>query len=309
MASDSVHPAEAGLPTLEKLGFATSEASSELVDPNTYLESLTPETVLSIARSWTKTFADHVSSSPPNIEGIMSDLILESKFESAFMRGAATVDDISSVEGVEKTSQQHISAYWRDVLALTWNFRSFESTTNIRKFLNDRLAGAEMKNVRLVEPGSGEEGFHAQALPPNLQKPGPDLAWIQLMFMFDTKVGGGQGVVRLVPQVESKVASDGEPRVVWKAYTILTALMSLNGVVEKDPVVESRTERARGNGKEHSKTVMIIGAGQSGLITGARLKALGVDPEEVVIVDKNERVGDNWRNRYDALKLHDPVCE
>lgn len=35
--------------------------------------------------------------------------------------------------------------------------------------------------------------------------------------------------------------------------------------------------------------------GQSGLNLGARLQSLGLS---CLIVDKNERVGDNWRQRY-----------
>ncbi|KAF8896687.1 hypothetical protein BD779DRAFT_1497248 [Infundibulicybe gibba] len=42
----------------------------------------------------------------------------------------------------------------------------------------------------------------------------------------------------------------------------------------------------------------------SGLEIGARLKSLGVS---CLLIEKNARVGDNWRNRYDALCLHDPV--
>lgn len=49
---------------------------------------------------------------------------------------------------------------------------------------------------------------------------------------------------------------------------------------------------------------MDIGAGQAGLAIAARLKMLGV---KSLIVDKNKRVGDNWRNRYASLVLHDPV--
>jgi hypothetical protein len=41
----------------------------------------------------------------------------------------------------------------------------------------------------------------------------------------------------------------------------------------------------------------------SGLMTAARLKALGVS---CLIVERNSRIGDNWRNRYDALSLHLP---
>ena len=51
---------------------------------------------------------------------------------------------------------------------------------------------------------------------------------------------------------------------------------------------------------------IIIGGGQSGLEIAARLKALDVPS---VVLEKNSRIGDSWRNRYEALCLHDPVCE
>lgn len=38
-----------------------------------------------------------------------------------------------------------------------------------------------------------------------------------------------------------------------------------------------------------------------GLITAARLKAVGV---ESVIVDRLARPGDNWATRYDSLRFH-----
>lgn len=37
---------------------------------------------------------------------------------------------------------------------------------------------------------------------------------------------------------------------------------------------------------------------------GARLRALGIS---CLIVDRNARVGDNWRHRYRTLVTHDPV--
>ncbi len=48
----------------------------------------------------------------------------------------------------------------------------------------------------------------------------------------------------------------------------------------------------------------MIGAGQGGLTSAARLHQLKVP---TLIIDRNERVGDNWRNRYHQLVLHDPV--
>ncbi|KAJ7792195.1 hypothetical protein B0H14DRAFT_2394788, partial [Mycena olivaceomarginata] len=51
-------------------------------------------------------------------------------------------------------------------------------------------------------------------------------------------------------------------------------------------------------------TVLIVGGGQSGLELAGRLKCLDVS---VLVIEKNARVGNNWRNRYEALCLHDPV--
>ena len=50
--------------------------------------------------------------------------------------------------------------------------------------------------------------------------------------------------------------------------------------------------------------VVIIGGGQGGIGLGARLKQLGVP---TIIIEKNPRPGDSWRNRYKSLCLHDPV--
>ncbi|KAI5299229.1 hypothetical protein KEM56_003409 [Ascosphaera pollenicola] len=44
--------------------------------------------------------------------------------------------------------------------------------------------------------------------------------------------------------------------------------------------------------------------GQSGLDTAARLGAYGIS---CLIVERNPRIGDNWRNRYRTLTTHDPV--
>ena len=49
---------------------------------------------------------------------------------------------------------------------------------------------------------------------------------------------------------------------------------------------------------------MIVGGGQGGIALGARLRQLGVP---TIIVERNARPGDSWRNRYKSLCLHDPV--
>jgi len=49
---------------------------------------------------------------------------------------------------------------------------------------------------------------------------------------------------------------------------------------------------------------VVIGAGQAGLVTGYHLQRAG---RSFVILDGDARVGDNWRHRYDSLRLFTPA--
>ena len=185
-------------------------------------------------------------------------------------------------------------AFWRDILSLTWDFRTFSGAAQIRTFLQDRIANtdkARLNNLKLETAG--------------VEKPWEDIEWIEALFTFSVGTwGGGDGVFRLV------LTSEG----VWKAHTIYTNLQSLTEYPERvgalrDPLpnhgkwAEQRRKETEFEGVE--PYVVIVGAGQSGLDLGARLKFLDIP---TLIVEKNPRVGDQWRNRYQALCLHDPVC-
>ena len=54
---------------------------------------------------------------------------------------------------------------------------------------------------------------------------------------------------------------------------------------------------------QHVETV-IIGAGQAGLSTAHHLRRRGV---ECLVLDGNARIGDEWRGRYDSLRLFTPA--
>ena len=170
--------------------------------------------------------------------------------------------------------------YWRDLVAFTWNIVTLES----------RSAMADMLEMRLgdVKPDS----FVL------LGRPG----W----FTFETAQGRGTGHFRL---------KDG------KAWTFFTALLELKGFEEKKGPSREHgtqhgafrdrvtwTDRRKADAKElgydRQPYVLVIGGGQGGIALGARLKRLGVP---ALIVDRNPRPGDAWRNRYKSLCLHDPV--
>ncbi len=170
--------------------------------------------------------------------------------------------------------------YWRDLVAFTWNIVTLEG----------RPAIADMLTARLGE------------VRPGFFRAGDRDGW----FTFETALGRGTGHVRL---------RDG------KAFTLFTALMELKGFEEKSgPSRESGvqhgairnrvtwTDRRRTDAAEFGYArqpfVLVIGGGQGGIGLGARLKRLGVP---ALIVDRNPRPGDAWRNRYKSLCLHDPV--
>ena len=134
---------------------------------------------------------------------------------------------------------------------------------------------------------------------------------IEAIFKFETAVGRGSGIIRLIPD-----AADGNK---LKAWTLLTALEELKGFEEQLGIARPRgsaysrdfrgpnwldLRKAAAEYADHDPAVLVIGGGQSGLCIAARLKQLQVD---TLIVDREARIGDNWRNRYHALTLHNQV--
>jgi cation diffusion facilitator CzcD-associated flavoprotein CzcO len=189
-------------------------------------------------------------------------------------------------------------SYWRDHLALTWDFKTSKGVQNIKRLLDDA-------KVRLIQiEVDNSSAFRAPKFGP-IHDWG-DVNGISFFIQFETEVGRGEGVVNLAEE-------DGQ----WKLFTMYTALRELKG--HEEPVRHRRTrgvkhggDPARKNWKERREAekeslepkVLIIGAGQGGLTVAARLKMLDVP---ALMIDANECVGDNWRKRYHQLVLHDPV--
>ncbi|OLL26601.1 putative indole-3-pyruvate monooxygenase [Neolecta irregularis DAH-3] len=189
----------------------------------------------------------------------------------------------------------HPDGWWRDMLALSWEHRTVHGTDEIHKFLVLYLAKIRISCIRL------EDGKI-----PVLSNIEGAFAWIEMFFNFETEVAVGRGVIRL-----------RQDRNTWKAFTIYTCASELKGFEEKvGPTRSSGTihgeilgrkgwsEKRREEIEKGEHEVLIIGAGQAGLCTAASLGMLGVD---ALIIEKNDRIGDNWRKRYEFLVLHDPV--
>ncbi|KAH7889081.1 hypothetical protein F5I97DRAFT_2006620 [Phlebopus sp. FC_14] len=184
--------------------------------------------------------------------------------------------------------------FWKDVLALTWDFRTLEGRDAIKNLLDHRLYPTGLSDLRLCRDHLRE---------PELQKMFPDLVLLRLCFEFGTRVGKGVAVCYLAPV----------PSSTWKAYTICTCLESLSEFPEQIGHLRKQTgEHGTWDEKRRQETdflnkdptVVVVGAGHTGLEISARLKYLGVPN---LVIDKKPRVGDSWRDRYKALCLHDTV--
>lgn len=201
---------------------------------------------------------------------------------------AAFSQNVSSRDIPGILSLLHADSWWRDVYALTWDLRTFEGLSKTEPFLHDRI---------------GESGLTAVSFSSaEFEQVYPDMAWVVVDFAFETRVGIGRGVSRLV------YTADG----LWKAVIVCTILDSLKGYPElpKDySATHFNWEEQRRRERDFAgcdPEVVIIGAGQAGLAVAARLKNIGVSH---LVLEKNERVGDNWRQRYESLTLHNPTCK
>jgi putative flavoprotein involved in K+ transport len=194
----------------------------------------------------------------------------------------------------------HPDSYWRDVLALSWNIQTLNGRDAILEALPP-LAHDMAPSGFAVAPG--------RAAPRKVMRAGTNA--IEAIFNFETSVGRGNGVLRLIPDED-----DGNR---LKAWTLLTELVELKGFEEQLGVNRPRGKaysrdfrgpnwldlrKASAEYADRDPTVLVIGGGQSGLSIAARLKQLNVD---TLIVDRELRIGDNWRKRYHALTLHNQV--
>jgi hypothetical protein len=191
----------------------------------------------------------------------------------------------------------HAESYWRDVLALTWRIATIDGADAIIRELTARAA--QMRPAAFAVDAD-------RTAPRWVTRAGTDA--IEAIFNFETAQGRGNGVIRLTPD-----AGEGGK---LKGWTLLTALDEIKGHEQRlgraqpGDKAYSRdfrgpnwldTRKAAAAYADHDPAVLVVGGGQAGLSAAACLGQLGVN---TLIVDRGKRIGDNWRNRYHALVLH-----
>ncbi len=179
-------------------------------------------------------------------------------------------------------------SYWRDLVSFTWNLKTAEGRENIKAMLEATVLTTGPCNWQIDGEGTMDEGL------------------VQCWFTFETTVSRGNGYLRL---------KDGS------CWTLLTTMAELKQFPEKagetrvrgvqQGVVRNRKSWLEIKAREETELghasqpyCVIVGGGQGGIGLAARLKRLDVP---TIILEKNKRPGDSWRNRYKSLSLHDPV--
>jgi putative flavoprotein involved in K+ transport len=205
---------------------------------------------------------------------------------SEWLSNFSTALDRADFDVAANTFQE--DGYWRDLVSLTWNIKTLEGRESIKAMLE--------ATVPLARPGQWQAEGDATS----------DNGVISSWLTFETAVSRGKGQIRL---------KDG------KCWTLLTTMTELKGFEEKKGAsrptgvqhgalpnrqswLERKTQEAAELGITKQPYCLIIGGGQGGIALGARLKRLEVP---TIIIEKNDRPGDSWRNRYKSLCLHDPV--
>jgi len=183
--------------------------------------------------------------------------------------------------------------HWRDLLAFTWSITPRQGAEDIAALIAAKQATAEAHAFAIAE---------GRTPPRRAHRAGIDI--IEGIFQFETRIGRGFGVVRLLATDPSK------------AFQLMTGLHELKGFEERignrRPTGAAFSRNFGGTNwkdqriasqayADREPTVLIVGGGQAGLSLAATLVRIGVD---ALVVDKFERVGDCWRQRYHSLALH-----
>jgi putative flavoprotein involved in K+ transport len=125
---------------------------------------------------------------------------------------------------------------------------------------------------------------------------------IEAIIAFDTINGPGIGAVRLL-------AEPNKHPVAW----VISTTLDFNKICDaREKQTESRMRdfagpdwleqrQASSSYEDRDPDVLIVGGGHTGISAAVELKRLGLS---ALVIDREERIGDNWRLRYRGLKLH-----
>ena len=193
----------------------------------------------------------------------------------------------ASAKAIDFDSLFQKEFFWRDILCISWSLNTFETQQQILEALKQNKA------VLPLRIDSYYDVKRAGGI-------------VECFLDLSSGIGRGKGYVRLKG---------------GKAWTLLTTLEELQGHEEKRGEQrilgtqhgahknrriwhEEKQAEEQALGYSKQPYCLVVGGGQAGIMLATRLKKLGVP---TIVLEKNKRAGDSWRNRYRFLTLHDPI--
>jgi cation diffusion facilitator CzcD-associated flavoprotein CzcO len=184
-------------------------------------------------------------------------------------------------------------SHWRNLLGISWHFATFSGSRVIARELLQRAASASATGFRIDT---------AAFAPRQTMVAGREV--IEAVISFDTANGPGIGALRLLPAPGGRAAA-------WTISTLLDfdriwaarSNRNANQSQTRDFAGPDWSEQRQASSEygDREPDVLIVGGGHAGISAAVELKRIGLD---ALIVDRQARVGDNWRLRYRGLKLH-----
>lgn len=194
-------------------------------------------------------------------------------------------------------------SHWRNILGFGWNFATISGAQALSRALLEQASEASVTALS-VHPSRVPAASGVRA--------GEDV--IEAALAFESRRGRGIGVVRLRTDDNSS----------YRAWSLMTAMDEMHNLPARPgdggqhdpdqlppgnphmkPVREGpnwlELRDAQRAFADRDPQVLVVGGGHNGLAAAAELGQIGLD---TLVIDSYERIGDNWRNRYHSLCLH-----
>ncbi|KXN81177.1 putative indole-3-pyruvate monooxygenase YUCCA7 [Leucoagaricus sp. SymC.cos] len=181
----------------------------------------------------------------------------------------------------------------RESHIFVWDNRTHQGRDTIYRHLVERLPHRCFSN------------FHTDDRPyltPERAEVMPSHEGVKSGFLFETAAQWGRGYVQLIQDEDQT----------WKAKVVYMTAADIKGQEESGREIGvygghtipwPTVYGARRKEIEENPHVLIIGAGQTGIMVAARFKQMNIPS---LVIEATPRVGDVWRDRYESLLLHTP---
>jgi len=184
-------------------------------------------------------------------------------------------------------------SHWRNIFGISWQLATFSGREPLCKALIQR--GAEVHAADFQADTS-------VLAPRRAVVAGREV--VEAVISFQTTNGPGIGSLRLIclpgapPQAWTMSTAPDFDRICDARSGKTASASSMRDFAGPDWLEQRRAEIAF-EGREPD--VLIVGGGHAGISAAVELKRIGLD---ALVIDREKRVGDNWRLRYRGLKLH-----